>query len=204
MQCVPLSIANRGKLLVTMEFVSASNNVMWAFKDSLEIYPIQLCTGSRRNCVEENTTLNQTEFLFHGTFQKREKTQQHGAICRTLTAMCTQTCVLHALPTFPADPKYFLYPIPRFLHGPRSRRQVKGSTALPLLNDPREMLLQNYLPLELIRRMSSERTPGLVTSIPTTSKSRDMQQTAFQIIMENPLAFLPQLMQGLLEVWHNF
>ena len=69
---------------------------------------------------------------------------------------------------------------------------------------PREMLLQNHLPLELIRRMSSDRTPGLVTSLSTSSKSRDMQQTAFLIITENPLDFLPQLMRGLLEVQHHF
>lgn len=48
---------------------------------------------------------------------------------------------------------------------------------------PREMLLQNHLPL--IRRMSSDKMSRLVTGLSTSLKSRDRQQTAVLIIIEN-------------------
>lgn len=53
------------------------------------------------------------------------------------------------LPTFPAVSKVLslLYspPVPRFLHGPRNREEVKGSTALPLLDQPqRNVVTQSF------------------------------------------------------------
>lgn len=176
---------------------------MWAFRDSQEVSLNQLHTGFYRCCVEENATLNQTELIFHGTFQKRESP---GAWCNLQDIDCH--AYLDMSPTHTAYLSSYLKVlslpysarVPRFLHEPRNIEQVKGSTALPLLNHTQRNVTESFI-VELIRRMSSDR---LVMSLSTSSKSRDMQQTVFLIIIENPLDFLPQLMQGLLEVQHHF
>lgn len=65
----------------------------------------------------------------------------------------------------------------------RKREQAQGSAILPLLNHPWRNVLQNHLPL--IRRMSSDRTSRLLTSLSMSLKSRDRQQTAVLITVEN-------------------